>query len=117
MTRTELVTRIASHFRQLTRQDAEASVSTILSVIANTLAEGRRVEIRGFGAFVVSYRPPRTGRNPASGASVSIPEKNVPHFKPGKELRIRVAASAADAESIAANGQRTGLEVEPRLPA
>ena len=55
-----------------------------------TLSNGERIEIRGFGSFSLHYRPPRSGRNPKTGDSVSLPGKHVPHFKPGKELRERV---------------------------
>jgi integration host factor subunit beta len=54
------------------------------------LVKGQRIEIRGFGSFQINYRPPRTGRNPKSGEKVPVPEKFVPHFKPGRELRKRV---------------------------
>jgi integration host factor subunit beta len=63
--------------------------------MTRTLVEGRRIEIRGFGSFALSTRPPRTGRNPKSGEAVLVPEKRVPHFKPGKELRQRVDQAAS----------------------
>ena len=59
---------------------------------AHALARGHRIEIRGFGSFSINRRPPRMGRNPRSGESVAIPEKRVPHFKPGKALREAVDA-------------------------
>jgi integration host factor subunit beta len=62
----------------------------MLEQMAQFLAEGKRIEIRGFGSFSLHYRPPRTGRNPKTGEAVSLPAKYVPHFKPGKELRDRV---------------------------
>jgi len=55
--------------------------------MGDALVRGHRIEIRGFGSFSISRRPPRTGRNPRSGESVQIPERRVPHFKPGKALR------------------------------
>lgn len=61
--------------------------------MSETLASGERIEIRGFGSFSLHHRPPRTGRNPKTGESVSLNEKFVPHFKPGKELRDRVDTS------------------------
>ncbi|OZO45671.1 integration host factor subunit beta, partial [Pseudomonas fluorescens] len=61
-----------------------------------TLADGERIEIRGFGSFSLHYRAPRVGRNPKTGESVSLPAKHVPHFKPGKELREQVNASLKD---------------------
>jgi len=60
------------------------------------MAEGGRVEIRGFGSFSVHHRPARHGRNPKTGESVEIPPKYVSHFKPGKELRERVNLAVAD---------------------
>jgi integration host factor subunit beta len=62
----------------------------MLEVMTQALAEGGRVEIRGFGSFALNYRPPRIGRNPKSGERVHVPAKHVPHFKAGKELRVRV---------------------------
>jgi len=65
-------------------------VKAILDAMITNLVKGRRIEIRGFGSFKINYRPPRTGRNPKSGQEVQVPEKYVPHFKPGRELRERV---------------------------
>ena len=97
MTKSELIGRLAERYPQLVAKDAEFPVRTILDASARTLAEGRRIEIRGFGSFSLSHRPPRIGRNPKSGERVLVPEKRVPHFKPGKELRERVdAAPRAD---------------------
>ena len=62
----------------------------ILDAMSEALSKGDRIEIRGFGSFALNYRPPRVGRNPKSGDKVSVPEKWVPHFKAGKELRERV---------------------------
>ncbi len=93
MTRSELINRLAERFPQLVSKDAEYAVRTILDAMANTLAAGSRIEIRGFGSFALSHRPPRIGRNPKSGESVLVPEKRVPHFKPGKMLRERVDAA------------------------
>ena len=95
MTRSELIARIAAHYHNLTAADTGASVAVILTAIGEQLAtEGGRVEVRGFGSFSVNHRPPRIGRNPATGAQVTVPAKHVPHFKPGAELHNRVAASA-----------------------
>jgi len=77
MTRSDLVARLAERFSQLTQRDAEFAVKTILDAMSDALARGHRIEIRGF----------RMGRNPRSGEQVLIPEKLVPHFKPGKALR------------------------------
>ena len=96
MTRSDLIAALASRFRHLVTQDAEISVKVILVAIGQSLANGDRVEIRGFGSFDLNYRPPRTGRNPKSGEKVEVPAKYVPHFKAGKELRERVEESVRD---------------------
>ncbi len=92
MTRSDLVARLADRFAQLTQRDTEFAVKTILEAMADALSRGHRIEIRGFGSFSITRRPPRMGRNPRSGAQVTIPEKLVPHFKPGKALREEVDA-------------------------
>ncbi len=90
MNRSELIQKLAEIFPALTLKDIDLTVRTLLDELSRALANGGRAEIRGFGSFTLNYRPPRKGRNPKSGASVSIPAKYVPHFKPGKELRERV---------------------------
>ncbi|MBY0464439.1 MAG: integration host factor subunit beta [Burkholderiales bacterium] len=93
MTRSDLVEALAEKFPQLTQRDADLAVKTILDAMSESLIKGHRIEIRGFGSFTVNRRPPRLGRNPRSGESVAIPEKRVPHFKPGKGLREAVDAA------------------------
>lgn len=90
MTKSELIARLAARFPQLIAKDADFAVKTILDAMADALSQGGRIEIRGFGSFALNYRPPRVGRNPKSGEKVFVPEKYVPHFKAGKELRERV---------------------------
>ncbi len=90
MTKSELVEILAGHQAHLTHRDVEIGVTTMLEHVSETLASGGRIEIRGFGSFTLSYRPPRIGRNPKSGESVALPARHVPRFKPGKELRERV---------------------------
>lgn len=90
MTKSELIAKLAARYPQLVAKDAELAVKTILDAMAKNLAEGERIEIRGFGSFSLNYRPPRVGRNPKTGEKVNVPEKYVPHFKAGKELRERV---------------------------
>lgn len=90
MTKSELIDRLAARFPQLVAKDADFAVKMILDAMSGALATGDRIEIRGFGSFALNYRPPRTGRNPKSGDKVQVPEKWVPHFKAGKELRERV---------------------------
>ena len=95
MTKSELIARLAERYPQLVSKDAEFAVRTILECMSRALAEGHRIEIRGFGSFALSHRPPRVGRNPKSGERVEVPGKRVPHFKPGKDLRERVDAHAS----------------------
>ena len=90
MTKSELISKLAERYPQLVIKDAELAVKTILDAMASSLSMGERIEIRGFGSFSLNYRPPRVGRNPKTGGKVSVPEKQVPHFKAGKELRERV---------------------------
>lgn len=90
MTKSELVAHLATRFPQLVLKDADFAVKTMLDAMSEALADGHRIEIRGFGSFALNRRPSRVGRNPKSGEKVLVPEKSVPHFKPGKELRERV---------------------------
>ncbi|WKB54141.1 integration host factor subunit beta [Eleftheria terrae] len=98
MTRSDLVNQLAERFAQLTHRDTEFAVKTILDAMSDALARGHRIEIRGFGSFSINRRPPRVGRNPRSGEQVIIPEKLVPHFKPGKALREAVDARTVHTE-------------------
>ena len=86
----DLIELIAKEQDQLPYRDIELSVKTIIKSMVNSLRKGERIEIRGFGSFSLRYRKPRVGRNPKSGQSVSIEERYVPHFKPGKNLKERV---------------------------
>ena len=97
MTKSELIARLSVRHPHLVAKDAELAVKTILEAMASSLAQGQRIEIRGFGSFSRNYRPPRVGRNPKSGEAVLVPGKHVPHFKPGKELRERVDVAPAPA--------------------
>ncbi|MGA8005233.1 MAG: integration host factor subunit beta [Burkholderiales bacterium] len=96
MTKSELIARLAQRYPQLVAKDAEYAVKMILDAMTQALLAGDRIEIRGFGSFGLNYRPPRVGRNPKSGEKVHVPEKYVPHFKAGKELRERVDSAQAD---------------------
>ena len=93
MTRSDLVELLAERFPQLTQKDADAAARALLQAMSDALEQGQRIEIRGFGSFGVTRRNPRLGRNPRTGQSVAIPERRVPHFKPGKTLRDAVDAS------------------------
>ncbi len=90
MTKSELIEVLEKKQAHLKRVDVELAVKTIIDLMSEAMAEGGRIEIRGFGSFCLHYRPPRVGRNPKSGEPVTLAEKHVPHFKPGKELRERV---------------------------
>ncbi|WP_225721205.1 integration host factor subunit beta [Candidatus Vallotiella sp. (ex Adelges kitamiensis)] len=90
MTKSELVAQLALRFPKLVLKDTDLAVKTMLDTMSDALATNHRIEIRGFGSFVLNCRPARIGRNPKSGQSVRVLEKWVPHFKPGKELRERV---------------------------
>ena len=108
MTRSDLVEELASRFGQLTHRDAEFAVKAILDAMNDALVAGHRIEIRGFGSFSINRRPPRMGRNPRSGESVAIPEKRVPHFKPGKALRESVDNRNQDDTSPVSGDRRVG---------
>ena len=100
MTRSDLVEELANRFVQLNHRDSEFAVKTILDAMNDALVRGHRIEIRGFGSFSINRRPPRMGRNPRSGESVAIPEKRVPHFKPGKALREAVDKRTAEMQAV-----------------
>jgi integration host factor subunit beta len=90
MVRADLIKSLAVQHSDLKARDIEAIVTAFFDAITTSLAEGGRVEIRGFGAFTTRARDARTGRNPRSGELVDVAAKRVPHFKPGKELRERI---------------------------
>ncbi len=90
MTKSELILRLAEKNPHLYQRDVERIVSTIFDEISSALAQGDRVELRGFGAFSVKNRDERTGRNPRTGETVHVTRKSVPFFKVGKDLRTRL---------------------------
>ncbi|HMB74812.1 MAG TPA: integration host factor subunit beta [Kiloniellaceae bacterium] len=90
MTKSELIQRIAELNPHLYHRDVERIVSTILDEISEALADGNRVELRGFGAFSVKRRDARVGRNPRTGEAVQVEQKHIPFFKTGKQLRERL---------------------------
>jgi integration host factor subunit beta len=92
MTKSELITRLAERNPHLYQRDVERIVTTIFEEISTALAGGKRVELRGFGAFSVKRREARTGRNPRTGAAVPVSEKMIPFFKTGKQLREKLNA-------------------------
>lgn len=92
MIRSELVQRLSADNPELRPTEIEAVVDTFFETIIAQLAKGGRVELRGFGAFSTREREARSGRNPRTGDSVSVPAKKVPYFKAGKEMREQLNA-------------------------
>jgi integration host factor subunit beta len=90
MTKSELIEIITAKQKHLPARDVELALKQILEIMSDALAQGERIEIRGFGSFSLHFRPPRQGRNPKTGEAVALSGKHVPHFKPGKDLRERV---------------------------
>ena len=87
MIRSELIKKLESENPELKTEEVERIVDLFFNQIIQRLADGGRVELRGFGAFSTRERSPRKGRNPRTGESVNVPSKHVPYFKPGKEVR------------------------------
>ncbi|MBM7333472.1 MAG: integration host factor subunit beta [Alcanivorax sp.] len=106
LTKSKLIARISKQNDHLSPRDVELAVKTLIDYMADTLSEGGRIEIRGFGSFSLHFRAPRVGRNPKTGASVKLDGKYVPHFKSGKELRERVNDSMIDGEGDGRDGSR-----------
>jgi integration host factor subunit beta len=90
MTKRGLIDEIRARYPRLSDREAEIVVNLVLDSMTDALAHGRRIEIRGFGTFVVKHRRAREGHNPKTGALVLVPAKRVPFFKAGKELKLRV---------------------------
>ena len=101
MIKSELIQRIAGQNLHLYQRDIEKLVNAVLDEITAALARGDRVELRGFGAFSVKHRRARGGRNPRTGAYVSVEQKSVPFFKTGKEMRERLNRENATSEASA----------------
>ncbi len=95
LTKSELIERLAAKQKMLMAKDVELAVKTMVEHMSSVLETGGRIEIRGFGSFSLHFRAARVGRNPKTGESVTLEGKYVPHFKPGKDLKDRVNASAA----------------------
>jgi integration host factor subunit beta len=104
MTKSELIDALAREQSHLAYKDVELAVKSLLERMSQSLSDGERIEIRGFGSFSLHFRPPRMGRNPKSGAAVVLRGKYVPHFKPGKELRERVNTRGLEAEQQPQSG-------------
>ncbi|MBM4121594.1 MAG: integration host factor subunit beta [Nitrospira sp.] len=87
MTKAQIIERVAEQVTTLTKRQAELVVNTIFNSVRNSLHKGDKTEIRGFGSFRLRARRMKEGRNPKTGATVSVPAKKVPFFKAGKELK------------------------------
>jgi integration host factor subunit beta len=114
MTKAELVEDVA-RAAELTKKDAERLVEIVFESIIETLNQGEKIELRGFGSFRVRERGARRGRNPKTGDPVSIPAKRVPYFKPGKELKELINDDNAAAQASQANSSRS-LNDDTRQP-
>ena len=86
MTKAELVEEVA-RTAELTKKHAEIVVNTVFDSIVDSLKDGEKIELRGFGSFRIRQRGARIGRNPKTGARVEVPAKRIPYFKPGKDLK------------------------------
>jgi integration host factor subunit beta len=92
MTKSDLVQKLSEQVTTLTKKECEVIVDTVFHNMKDALQRGEKIEIRGFGSFTVRVRRAKEGRNPKTGEKVSIPEKRIPFFKVGKELRELVNA-------------------------
>ena len=115
MTKAELVEDVA-RAAELTKKDAERLVEIVFESIIETLNQGEKIELRGFGSFRVRERGARRGRNPKTGDPVSIPAKRVPYFKPGKELKELINDDNSSTHAPAANSARPLGEDNNRQP-
>ena len=110
MNKSDLIEKLSEQLAQLAPKDVDWAAKIILEHMSETLADGRRIEIRDFGSFSLRHRGPRTGRNPKTGQAVSLPDRHIPHFKPGKALRERVQAAYEEAQDRSA---KPGAAVKP----
>jgi integration host factor subunit beta len=115
MTKADLIDQVIA-LGDLTRRDGEVIVDTLFDSIIGALKADDKVEVRGFGSFRTRQRQPRTGRNPKTGASVAVPAKRVPYFKPSKELRDLVNPGEAKGASGGAKASAEPGSVDPHHP-
>ena len=100
MMKSELIERIARKQSHLAYKDVELAVKSLLEQMSNSLSNGERIEIRGFGSFSLHYRPPRAGRNPKTGESVSVPEKPTARYRSGSWTRRPARNSLAPISTV-----------------
>ena len=97
--KSQLIQNITEANPHLFVRDVERIVNTIFNEITQSLADGKRVELRGFGAFSVQHRKERVGRNPRTGESVNVEEKFIPRFKTGKDMRLKLNSKSNASEN------------------
>ena len=110
MTKRDLIDEIVKLYPSYSRRDAEVIVNAVFESMTEALCSGERIEIRGFGSFVVKQRRAREGRNPKTGEIVAVAAKRVPFFKVGKELKQRVDGEAVDGATDDGSGGSDGSE-------
>ena len=120
MTKADLIEDVARK-TELSRKDSEVIVDTIFEGIVKSLRGGDKIEIRGFGSFRTRHRNSRVGRNPKTGERVDVPAKDIPYFKPSKELKDLVnntqeSAQPAPAAAPAQTTAPTASEAPPTAP-
>lgn len=108
MTKRDLIEEVAQRYPRFSRREAEVMVNAVFDSMTDALVDGERIEIRGFGSFIIKHRPAREGRNPRTGTVVSVAAKRVPLFKVGKELRLRVDNQSDGAEASEVSDSNTG---------
>ncbi len=115
VTKRELIEEVAERYPRFSRREAEVMVNAVFDSMRQALTQGERIEIRGFGSFIIKYRPAREGRNPRNGTVVSVAAKRVLLFKVGKELRLRVDNQTASAQAnTPLDGVPTRLDQGPQ---
>ena len=87
MTKSELIESIASQHHKMNKKHIEFIINSVFKSIKESLQKGDKVEIRGFGSFKIREKSSKVGRNPKTGDKVNVPDKKVPYFKPGKEIK------------------------------
>ena len=112
MTKRDLIDEVVKHYPRLSRRDAEVVVNAVFDSLTAALTRGERIEIRGFGSFIVKRRNAREGLNPKTGEVVSVNAKRVAFFKAGKELKVRV-----DQRPLSFDGGASGPASAPSIPA
>ena len=103
LTKADLIEEVL-RITELPRKESETIVETIFDSIIESLQNGDKIEIRGFGSFRTRQRQPRVGRNPKTGARVEVPAKRIPYFKPSKELKDLVNEDGRTPDAIIPDG-------------